>query len=40
MTMELLRRRLEEAGEEKKQKGRLYRMLGVLGSLGAALLLC
>ena len=40
LTMELLRRRLEEAGEEKKQKGRLYRMLGVLGSLGAALLLC
>ena len=40
LTMELLRRRLEEAGEEKKQKGRLYRMLGVLGSLGTALLLC
>ena len=40
LTMELLHRRLEEAGEEKKQKGRLYRMLGVLGSLGTALLLC
>ncbi len=40
LTKGLLAQRLAEAREEKKQKARLYQMLGVLGGLGTALLLC
>lgn len=40
LTMELTDQRLKDAREERRQKARLYRMLGVLGGLGTALFFC
>lgn len=40
LTLELTRQRLQDAREERRQKARLYRMLGVLGGIGAALFFC
>lgn len=40
LTLGLTEQRLRDAREERRQKGRLYRMLGVLGGLAAALLFC
>lgn len=37
LTLGLTDQRLRDAREERRQKGRLYRMLGVLGGLAAAL---
>ena len=40
LTLQLTEQRLREAREARRQKGRLFRVLGLLGGLAAALLLC